>query len=64
MKGILATQELWEKERGAIEQEVAQDLSNPEYSSAGNCLLRFRGTPMPMTPWEPAPRSSRRRLPC
>ena len=31
MKGISSTEELWSKERGAIEQEVAQDLSNPEY---------------------------------
>ena len=31
MRGILGTDELWGKERGAIEQEVAQDLSNPEY---------------------------------
>ncbi len=31
MKGILSTDSLWDKERGAIEQEVAQDLSNPQY---------------------------------
>jgi zinc protease len=31
MQGILSSQELWDLERGAIEQEVARDLSNPEY---------------------------------
>jgi zinc protease len=46
MKGILSTEELWGKERGAIEQEVAQDLSNPEYVFYTNLLsLMFKGTP-------------------
>jgi zinc protease len=46
MKGILTTQELWEKERGAIEQEVAQDLSNPEYLLNMQLLTdMFKGTP-------------------
>ena len=31
MRGVLDSDELWAQERGAIEQEVAQDLSNPEY---------------------------------
>ena len=31
MRGVLDTDELWKDERGAIEQEVAQDLSNPIY---------------------------------
>ena len=31
MRGVLDSDALWEQERGAIEQEVAQDLSNPEY---------------------------------
>lgn len=31
MQAVLASQQDWEKERGAIEQEVAQDVSNPSY---------------------------------
>ena len=46
MSGILATQELWGKERGAIEQEVADDLSNPEYVLYTKLLAAmFHGTP-------------------
>ncbi len=46
MKGILGTDRLWDKERGAIEQEVAQDLSNPEYVLFTNLLATmFKGTP-------------------
>ena len=46
MSGILATDELWNKERGAIEQEVAQDLSNPEYVLYTKLLdTMFKGTP-------------------
>jgi zinc protease len=46
MSGILCTEELWDKERGAIEQEVAQDLSNPEYVLSTKLLeAMFQGTP-------------------
>ena len=46
MRDNLDTDELWNKERGAIEQEVAQDLSNPEYVFYMNLLKSmFKGSP-------------------
>jgi zinc protease len=46
MRGLDDTEALWSQERGAIEQEVAQDLSNPEYVFYTNLLtLLFHGTP-------------------
>ena len=44
--GLLDSEPLWDKERGAIEQEVAQDLSNPEYVFYMKLLeAMFKGTP-------------------
>ncbi len=46
MRGVLATDALWEQERGAIEQEVAQDLSNPQYLFYSRLLEQiYAGTP-------------------
>jgi len=46
MQGVLNTRELWEQERGAIEQEVAQDLSTPDYVFSMRLLEEmFAGTP-------------------
>jgi len=45
-RGVLDSQSEWEQERGAIEQEVASDLSNPFYRffSAAQAHM-FAGTP-------------------
>ena len=46
MRDLLADEKLWEKERGAIEQEVAQDLSNPTYVFYEQLLqAMFKGSP-------------------
>ncbi|MGB8993281.1 MAG: pitrilysin family protein [Desulfobaccales bacterium] len=46
MRGVLDTERLWSQERGAIEQEVARDLSDPEYVMYTQLLAdMFKGTP-------------------
>jgi len=46
MRGVLDSEALWQKERGAIEQEVARDLSSPEYVFYTRLLAAmFAGTP-------------------
>ena len=46
MSGVLDSEKLWQKERGAIEQEVAQDYSSPEYIFYTRLLAAmFKGTP-------------------
>ena len=46
MRGVLDTREDWDQERGAIEQEVAQDLSNPGYVLYAKLRASmFAGTP-------------------
>jgi zinc protease len=46
MAGVLDSEKDWDKERGAIEQEVAQDFSNPEYVLYEKLRAQlFAGTP-------------------
>lgn len=47
MRGVLDSASLWEHERGAIEQEVASDMSNPQYVFYTKLLASmFKGTPL------------------
>jgi zinc protease len=51
MRGVLDSEKLWAQERGAIEQEVAQDFSDPEYLFYTKVLADlFKGTPYAHTP--------------
>ena len=46
MKALISSKEEWDKERGAIEQEVAQDLSEPGYILFDKVrAAMFKGTP-------------------
>jgi len=46
MRDVLDSEPLWKQERGAMEQEVAQDLSSPEYIFYTRLLAAmFKGTP-------------------
>ena len=46
MAGVLDSDALWGKERGAIEQEVARDFSDPSYVFYSKLLAAlFKGTP-------------------
>jgi len=51
MRGVDMDQAAWEKERGAIEQEVSRDLSNPSYKFYEQLQAQlFEGTPYAHTP--------------
>jgi zinc protease len=51
MRGALDDEKLWQQEKGAIEQEVAQDLSSPDYIFYTKLLAGlFRGTPYAYSP--------------
>ncbi|MGD0656927.1 MAG: pitrilysin family protein [Syntrophorhabdales bacterium] len=51
MRGVLDSEQLWAKERGAIEQEVTQDYSNPEFVSYTKVLAAmFKSTPYEESP--------------
>ncbi|HJU25500.1 MAG TPA: pitrilysin family protein, partial [Rhodanobacteraceae bacterium] len=51
MRGVDMDEAAWQKERGAIEQEVSRDLSNPAFKFHTQLMARmFEGTPYAHTP--------------
>jgi zinc protease len=51
MRGVPDTEKLWGQERGAIEQEVAQDFSSPEFIFYTKLLAdMFKGAPYQESP--------------
>jgi zinc protease len=51
MRGVDMREDQWQKERGAIEQEVSRDLSNPAYKFYEQMQAQlFAGTPYAHTP--------------
>jgi len=51
MRGVLDSEKLWTQERGAIEQEVARDFSDPEFVFYTELVANmFKGTPYAHTP--------------
>ena len=51
MRGVDMSQQEWDKERGAIEQEVSRDLSSPDFKFYTQMLGQmFGGTPYAHTP--------------
>ena len=51
MRGVDMDQKEWDKERGAIEQEVSRDLSSPDFKFYTQLLQQmFAGTPYAHTP--------------
>jgi len=51
MRGVLDNEKLWQEEKGALQQEVGQDLSSPEYIFYTQLLaVMFPGTPYAQTP--------------
>jgi zinc protease len=65
MRGVLDKERLWKEERGAIEQEVAQDLSDPEYVFYTRVIAdMFKGIPFRTPPLAPFLPSIRQPEPC
>jgi zinc protease len=51
MRGVLDSEKLWSQERGAIEQEVAQDFSSPDFVFYTKLLAgMFKATPYQESP--------------